>query len=232
MMQIRKAEDRGHFNHGWLDTYHTFSFAEYQDAQHMGFRKLRVINEDRVAPGMGFPTHSHRDMEIITYVMEGELQHKDSIGNGALIRPGDVQRMSAGSGVTHSEYNASKKNPVHLLQIWIFPDKANLAPGYEQKTISPRTQEEKFVLLASPDAAGGSVTVHQNVRLLAAILSAGQETKISLKKGRHAWVQVAHGAIALNKKTLNQSDGAAISDETTLQFSAKKDSEVLLFDLA
>ncbi len=232
MIRIRKAEDRGHFNHGWLDTSHTFSFADYQDPDHMGFRKLRVINEDRVAPGMGFPTHSHRDMEIITYVLAGAVEHKDSLGNTGVIRPGDVQRMSAGTGVTHSEFNPSKKEPLHLLQIWIHPEKNNIAPGYEQKNFTQDQKRGKFALVASPDSAEGSVRVHQDVRLFAALLKAGEEAKISLKPRRYAWVQVALGAVVLNGQELKQSDGAAVSDEMALQFSAKKDCEILLFDLA
>ena len=232
MIKIRKAQERGHFDHGWLDTYHTFSFADYQDPANMGFRKLRVINEDVVAAGMGFPTHSHRDMEIITYVLAGAVEHKDSMGNTGIIRPGDVQRMSAGSGVTHSEFNPSKKEPLHLLQIWIFPEKNDQTPSYEQKSFTESQKKGKFALVASPDAAQGSVTVHQDVRLYAAILKAGESAKVSLKPGRHAWAQVAHGEAVLNGKDLKQSDGAAISDETSLEFTAKKDSEILLFDLA
>ena len=232
IIQVRKAQERGHFDHGWLDTYHTFSFADYQDSAHMGFRNLRVINEDVVAPGMGFPTHSHRDMEIITYVLEGAVEHKDSMGNTGIIRPGDVQRMSAGTGVTHSEFNPSKKEPLHLLQIWIFPEKNGQDPSYEQKSFSDAQKKGKFALVASPDGAQGSVTVHQDVRLFAAVLKKGEGAALSLKSGRHAWAQVARGAVTLNEKDLNTSDGAAISGETILEFTAKKDSEILLFDLA
>ena len=232
MIKIRKAGDRGHFNHGWLDTYHTFSFADYQDPANMGFRKLRVINEDVVAPGMGFPTHSHRDMEIITYVLAGAVEHKDSMGNTGVIRPDDVQRMSAGSGVTHSEFNPSRNEPLHLMQIWIHPEKNDQTPSYEQKNFPESEKKGKFKLVASPDSAAGSVAVHQDVRLFAAVLKAGEEAEVPLQAGRHAWVQVARGEAALNGKDLRQSDGAAVSDETTLQFTAKKDSEILLFDLA
>ena len=238
MIRIRRAEERGHFDHGWLDTFHTFSFAEYHDPAFMGFRSLRVINEDRVAPGAGFPTHSHRDMEIITYVLEGMLEHKDSMGNGTVIRPGDVQRMSAGTGVTHSDYTASKKDTVHLLQIWILPEKKNLTPSYEQKNISADQKSGKFVLLASPDGAEGSVTIHQDVRLYASVLNKDRSQTLgdghdrSLRPGRHAWIQVARGAITLNGKPMNASDGAAVSNETSLELSAKKDSEILWFDLA
>ena len=231
MIKIRKAGDRGHFNHGWLDTYHTFSFADYQDAANMGFRKLRVINEDVVAPGMGFPTHSHRDMEIITYVLEGAVEHKDSMGNTGVIRPGDVQRMSAGSGVTHSEFNPSKKEPLHLLQIWIFPEKNSQSPSYEQKSFTDSHKNGKFTLVASPDAAQGSVAVHQDVCLYVSILKEGESAKMNLKPGRYAWVQVAQGELIVNGKELKLSDGAAISDETTLEFAARKDSEILVFDL-
>ena len=230
MIQVRKAEERGHFDHGWLNTYHTFSFADYQDPAWMGFRKLRVINEDFVAAGEGFPTHSHRDMEIITYVLEGAVEHKDSMGNHGVIRPGDVQRMSAGTGVTHSEYNPLKSEALHLLQIWIFPEKQGTKPSYEQKSFSG-IKSGNFVLVASGEGDKGSVTVHQDVRLFAAGLKAGQKTEVSLAPGRHAWAQVARGSVTLNGKTLGQSDGAAVSDETLLKFSADKESEILLFDL-
>lgn len=232
MIKIRKASERGHFNYDWLDTYHTFSFADYMDGEHMNFRKLRVINEDTVAPGMGFPTHSHRDMEIITYVMKGAVEHKDSMGNTGVIRPGDVQRMSAGTGVTHSEFNPSKKEPLHLFQIWIFPEKGGLKPSYEQKSFSDAQKSGRFALVASPDAAEGSVTVHQDARLYAAVLKAGESVSYSLKPGRHAWVQMARGSAALNGQALGPSDAAAVSEETALKITARQDSEILLFDLA
>ena len=232
MIKVRKAADRGHFNHGWLDTYHTFSFADYHDPAHMGFRSLRVINEDVVAPGMGFPTHSHRDMEIITYVLEGAVEHKDSMGNAGVIRPGDVQRMSAGTGVTHSEFNPLKNEPLHLLQIWILPGEKDQKPGYEQKNFKKDQNRSGFMLVASPDGTDGSVTVHQDVGFFSGIFKAGEGASVSLEPGRHAWVQVARGAITLNGQALNASDGAAISDEITLQFAAQKDSEILLFELA
>lgn len=232
MITIRRAKERGHFNHGWLDTYHTFSFAEYHDPDFMGFRSLRVINEDVVAQGMGFPTHSHRDMEIITYVLEGEVEHKDSMGNSGVIRPGDVQRMSAGTGVTHSEFNPSKKNPLHLLQIWILPEKGGTAPGYEQKSFSSAQGSGKLTLVASPTGEGGSVTIRQDARLWAAVLKAGTETPFKLNAGRHAWLQVARGSLSLNGQPLQASDGAAVSNETLLALKTQKDSEILLFDLA
>jgi len=232
MIKIRKSEERGHFNFGWLDTYHTFSFGDYWDPEYTGFRDLRVINEDRVIPGGGFPMHSHQDMEIVTYILEGALEHKDNLGHGSVIGPGEIQRMSAGTGITHSEFNASKSEEVHLLQIWIHPEKNNIAPGYEQKNFTQDQKRGKFALVASPDSAEGSVRVHQDVRLFAALLKAGEEAKISLKPRRYAWVQVALGAVVLNGQELKQSDGAAVSDEMALQFSAKKDCEILLFDLA
>jgi len=232
MIRIRKAKERGHFEHGWLDTYHTFSFAEYHDPAFMGFRSLRVINEDVVAPGMGFPTHSHRDMEIITYVLEGEVEHKDSMGNSGVIRPGDVQRMSAGTGVTHSEFNPSKKNPLHLLQIWVLPEKKGTVPGYEQKSFSNTQGSGKLTLVASPTGEGGSVTIRQDARLWSAVLKAGAETSLKLSAGRHAWLQVARGSMVLNNQPLQTSDGAAVSDESLLTLKFQKDAEILLFDLA
>ncbi len=232
MIRVRKAGERGHFNHGWLDTFHSFSFSEYHDPAHMNFRKLRVLNEDVVAPGMGFPTHSHSDMEIITYVLSGAVEHKDSMGNSGIIRPGDVQRMSAGTGVTHSEFNPSKKEALHLLQIWIFPEKKGLAPSYEQKTFPDGEKRGKFRLVASREASEGSVKIHQDANLSAAVLKAGEKARVALKSSRHAWVQVARGEVTLNGQELKLSDGAAVSDETSLEFAARKDSELLLFDLA
>jgi len=232
MISIRKSSERGHANHGWLDSYHTFSFADYYDPAHMAFRSLRVINEDRVAPGMGFGTHPHRDMEILTYVLEGALAHKDSMGNGSQIKPGEVQRLSAGTGITHSEFNSSKTEPVHLLQIWIVPEKIGLTPGYEQHAFSREEKLGKFRLMASHDARDGSVKIHQDVNLFAAILEPGASVNYDLKSGRHAWVQVARGAVQLNGKTLETGDGAAVSDEAQLNFAARQPSEILLFDLA
>ena len=232
MLTLRRAHDRGHFDHGWLDTYHTFSFADYYDPAHMGFRHLRVINEDRVQPGHGFPTHGHRDMEILTYVLEGALEHKDSLGNGSVIRPGDVQRMSAGTGVTHSEYNPSKSESVHLLQIWIVPERRGLQPSYEQKAFRDAEKRGQLRLIASRDARDHSVTIHQDVDVYATILDGERTVTHQLRPGRHAWVQVARGAVVLNDQRLEVSDGAAVSDEPTLRIAAATAAEVLLFDLA
>jgi redox-sensitive bicupin YhaK (pirin superfamily) len=232
MISVRKAKDRGHFNFGWLDTNHTFSFGEYYDPRFMGFRDLRVINEDRVAPGRGFPTHGHSDMEIISYVLEGGLEHKDSIGTGSVIRPGEVQRMSAGRGVRHSEKNHSADEPVHFLQIWIMPNEQGIEPGYEQKTYADEEKRGRLRLLASPDGRDDSITIHQDTSLFAAILAPGEEVVYTLAPERHAWIQVAHGAVALNEQRLEQSDGAALSDESSLRIVGLEAAEVLLFDLA
>jgi len=229
---MRQAADRGHADHGWLDTRHTFSFASYYDPRFVGFRALRVINEDRVAPGQGFPTHAHRDMEIISYVLEGGLEHRDSLGTGSVIRPGDVQRMSAGTGVRHSEFNASPSEPVHFLQIWIEPATSGIAPGYEQKAFSDEDKRGRLRLVASPDGADGSVTIHQDARAYATRLAPGVEVVHRLAPGRHAWVQVARGALSLGGQRLGQGDGAAVSDESTLKLVGNKDAEALVFDLA
>ncbi|HXI24158.1 MAG TPA: pirin family protein [Pyrinomonadaceae bacterium] len=232
MITIRKSEDRGHLDHGWLDTYHTFSFDQYYDPAHTHFRTLRVINEDRVAQGKGFPTHSHRDMEIITYILSGSLEHRDSMGNGSVIRPGDVQRMTAGTGVAHSEFNPSASEPVHLLQIWIMPGARNLAPGYEQKFFSEEDRQNKLRLIASPEGSDGSVKINQDARVYASIVE--PETKLThdLKKNRYAWLQVTRGSVGLNDVALNQGDGAAINREDKLEISARDRAELLLFDLA
>jgi redox-sensitive bicupin YhaK (pirin superfamily) len=232
MLTIRKAEDRGHANHGWLNTYHTFSFANYYEPKHMGFRALRVINEDRVSPGNGFGTHGHRDMEIITYVLEGALEHKDSIGTGSVIQPGEVQRMSAGTGILHSEFNHSKTESVHFLQIWLLPEKEGLPPSYEQRNFSPAKTPGKLHLVAARDGRDAAVTVHQDVDLYAAVLEPGDRVSHSLQPQRHAWVQVARGAITLNGLSLDKGDGAAISEETDVVIEATTDAEILLFDLA
>ena len=232
MLTIRKAEDRGHANHGWLNTYHTFSFANYYEPKHMGFRALRVINEDRVSPGNGFGTHGHRDMEIITYVLEGALEHKDSIGTGSVIQPGEVQRMSAGTGILHSEFNHSKTDSVHFLQIWLLPKKEGLPPSYEQRNFSPAKTPGKLHLVAARDGRDSAVTVHQDVDLYAAVLEPGDRVSHSLQSQRHAWVQVARGAITLNGLSLDKGDGAAISEETDVVIEATTDAEILLFDLA
>jgi len=232
MINIRKAGDRGHFDHGWLDTSHSFSFADYYDPAHMGFRQLRVINEDRVQPGRGFGTHAHQDMEIITYVLDGALAHKDSLGNGSVIRPGDLQRMSAGTGVTHSEYNHSPSEPVHFLQIWILPARRGIEPSYEQKTFGEPETRDTLRLIASRDGRDGSVTVHQDVEVFATLLGSGKSIRHALRPERHAWVQVARGSVTLNGMPLQQSDGAAVSQESVLELAAKGTAEALVFDLA
>jgi redox-sensitive bicupin YhaK (pirin superfamily) len=231
MMVIRPGAARGHFDHGWLDTYHTFSFASYHDPQHMGFRSLRVINEDRVKPGEGFGTHAHRDMEILTWVLEGALEHKDSMGNGSIIRPGDIQRMSAGTGVTHSEFNPSRDEPVHLLQIWLLPRQRGLSPGYEEKGFPPETRRGGLRLIAARDGRAGAVTIHQDADLWTALLEPGESVRHILEAGRHAWLHVAAGSVAANGMALRAGDGAAISDEKVVEGTAKDRSEILLFDL-
>lgn len=232
MLTVRKAQERGHFDFGWLDTYHTFSFGDYHDPRQMGFRSLRVINEDRVVPGQGFGTHPHRDMEIVTYILEGALEHKDSMGNGGVIRPGDVQRMSAGTGVTHSEFNASKTEPVHLLQIWLLPERRGLTPGYEQKHFLEAQRRNRLCLVAARDAREGAVAIHQDASVYASILGRGEGVTHTLAPERHAWVQVARGALRVNGTLLPQGEGAAISDESEVSLSAEEAAELLLFDLA
>ena len=232
MITIRKSQERGHFDHGWLNTYFTFSFADYCDPQHVHFRTLRVLNDDRVAAGAGFPEHPHRDMEIVTYVLDGALEHRDSMGNGSVIRPGDVQYMSAGSGVTHSEFNASKTEPVHLLQIWMFPEKKGMKPAYDQKNFPREDKQGKLRLVASPDGREGSVTIRQDNELYATVLGAGESVRHELKPERHAFVQVARGSVKLNGTKLVEGDGAAISEEKAVELTGVKDAEVLLFDLA
>ena len=232
MITIRKSAERGHFNLGWLDTYHTFSFDQYYDPAHVHWRSLRVINEDRVAPGQGFPTHSHRDMEIITYILSGALEHRDSMGSGSVIRPGDVQRMSAGRGVSHSEFNPSDSESVHLLQIWILPQSPGLAPSYEEKSFSEDERRGRWRLVASEDGREGSVTIQQDARLYAAILDAGASVEHTLGANRYAWLQVARGAVKLNEFDLQAGDGAAVSNETALKAVAQESAEILLFDLA
>ena len=232
MIHIRRAKERGHFDFGWLNTYHTFSFDQYYDPNHMAFRALRVINEDRVAPGAGFPTHSHRDMEIITYILEGALRHQDSMGNGSVIRPGDVQRMTAGTGVAHSEFNPSQNEPVHLLQIWILPNQKGLTPGYEQKAFSEEERRNELRLIASPTGESGAVKINQDARVFASIVDDKQQVEYSLQSERHAWIQVARGTVSVNSETLEQGDGAAISEESSLTIAGEGTAEVLLFDLA
>jgi quercetin 2,3-dioxygenase len=231
MLKIRRASERGHANHGWLDSFHSFSFADYYDPNHMGFRNLRVINEDRVAPGRGFGTHAHRDMEIVSYVLEGGLEHKDSLGTGSVIRPGDVQRMSAGTGVSHSEFNASQHEVVHFLQIWLLPSTRGLTPSYEQKTFSEADRTNRLRLIVSPDAAEGSLEIHSDARVYAATLTAGQSINHELPPGRHAWVQVARGSLSLNGHELQVGDGVAISDEARLSIASPGGAELLVFDL-
>jgi len=231
MISIRPSDERGHANHGWLDTFHTFSFNTYYDPRYMGFRQLRVINEDRVAPDRGFGTHSHRDMEIITYVLEGALAHKDSIGTSSVIRPGEVQRMTAGTGVSHSEYNHSPTEPVHFLQIWIEPERQNLEPGYEQRAYPAEEKQGKLRLVASKDGRGNSVTIHQNTELYAAILAENEEVIHHLESGRNAWIQIISGEVTINGTTLKGGDGAAISDELTVKIVCTTATEFLLFDL-
>jgi len=231
MITIRRAKERGHADHGWLDTYHTFSFADYWDPRHMGWGPLRVINEDRVAPGTGFPTHAHRDMEIITYVLEGALEHRDSLGTGSVITPGEVQRMSAGTGVRHSEYNASRTEPVHLLQIWIQPARAGIAPEYEQKTVPVSERRGRLRLIAAPDGRDGAVTIHQDAAVYATTLARGEAVEHALAAGRLGWLQVARGALLLNGERLAQGDGAAIEDEHALTIETLETAEALLFDL-
>jgi len=233
MMILRPADERGHADHGWLNTFHSFSFGDYFSPRHMGYRSLRVINEDWVDPGKGFGTHPHRDMEIITYVLEGALSHKDSLGNGAPIRPGDVQRMSAGTGVLHSEFNPSNTEPVHLLQIWILPEKNGLTPSYEQKTFPTEEKLNQLRIIASPDGNQGSVTIHQDARLYASILQSGKSVHHGLSSRRHAWIQIARGEVIVNGTRMRAGDGAAFDDDAAIEITGKHaQSEFLLFDLA
>ncbi|HEU4506825.1 MAG TPA: pirin family protein [Pyrinomonadaceae bacterium] len=231
MLSIRKSHERGHFDHGWLNTYHTFSFDQYYDPRYMGFRDLRVINEDFVAPGRGFPMHAHRDMEIITYILEGGLQHEDSMGNGSVIRPGDVQRMTAGTGVRHSEKNASNAERVHLLQIWILPNAEGLQPGYEQKAFSEDERRGQFRLIASNEGRDGSVRLNQDVNVFASILDGGQEIERTMDPARYGWIQVARGSISVNGENAGQGDGVVVVGESSLKIKAQENAEILLFDL-
>ena len=231
-MQIRKSEERGYADHGWLRSFHTFSFADYHDPAHIGFGALRVINEDRVKPGMGFGTHGHRDMEIISYVLEGALEHKDSMGNGSVIRPGDVQRMSAGTGVQHSEFNTSKSAEVHFLQIWIQPGVTGIAPGYEEKHFDAASKRGRLKLVASPDAREGSVKIHQEALLYAALLDGAEKITHTLPAGRRAYVHVARGSISVNGQALAAGDAVKLSGEPTITLEGGNAAEVLLFDLA
>ena len=232
MIRIRRADERGHFNHGWLDTYHTFSFADYSDPAHMGFHSLRVINDDRVAPGQGFGMHGHRDMEIVTYVLEGSLRHRDSMGNGSVIPAGELQRMTAGTGVRHSEFNPSNTQWVHLYQIWLLPNQRGLQPSYEELALNSDEKHGRLRLIASPDGRDGSMTIHQDARLYLSSLLPGQKVSHKIEPGRSAWLQVLRGEIVSFETTLIAGDGLAITDENTVAVRAATASEVLLFDLA
>jgi redox-sensitive bicupin YhaK (pirin superfamily) len=231
MIVKRPAGERGGGNHGWLDTRHTFSFSDYYDPRHMGFRVLRVINEDRVQPGQGFGMHGHRDMEIVTYVLEGELEHRDSLGNGEVLRPGEFQRMTAGTGIRHSEFNPSPTQPVHLYQIWLLPDRPGHQPSYEQKSFPAAERTGRLRLVASPDGRDGSLTIHQNAEVFLSSLDQGRPVTLALRPGRHAWLQVLRGGVQLNGLDLDAGDGAAVSDETALTLTAARPAEVMLFDL-
>ena len=232
MLKLRRSQERGHSDHGWLDTYHSFSFGDYHDAEHMGFRNLRVINEDVVQPARGFGTHGHRDMEIVTFVLEGELAHQDDMGNGSIIRPGDVQRMSAGRGVLHSEKNPSSSDPVHLLQVWILPDQAGGNPEYEQKSFALEARRDRLALLVSPDGRDGSVTIHANAFVFASELSANSSIAHELEPGRHAWLHVTRGELVVGGEKFAPGDGAAVSNEKRLELRAgASGAAFLLFDL-
>jgi quercetin 2,3-dioxygenase len=232
MIVLHNRMARGHTRTGWLDSRHTFSFGQYHDPNYMGFRTLRVINEDRVIPGAGFPTHSHRDMEIVTYVLAGELAHKDSLGTGSVIRPGELQRMTAGTGIQHSEFNHSTANPVHLLQVWILPEREGLPPSYEQKRFDPALRRGRFQLVGDRTGRGGAITIHQDVGLYLADLRAGDGLSRALGPGRHAWLQVLRGAIAVDDDDLKEGDAAAFSGEAAVAITASADAEIMLFDLA
>lgn len=231
MLKIRRAAERGHLNHGWLDTYHTFSFADYHDPDHMSFRALRVMNEDTIAPGMGFGMHGHRDMEIVTYVLSGDLEHQDSLGNGEVLHAGEFQRMSAGTGVRHSEFNPSATEAVHLYQIWLLPRAKGLPPTYEQRRFDTREQQGRLRLVASPDGSHDSLTIQQDVQIYLSQLASGNQIIYPLKAGRHAWLQVLRGSLAANGLSLAEGDGLAISDEAQLTIDAPAEAEIMLFDL-
>ena len=232
MIRVRRAAERGHFDHGWLDTYHTFSFADYYVPAHMGFRSLRVVNDDRVAPGQGFGMHGHRDMEIVTYVLDGALEHRDSLGNGSIIRAGELQRITAGTGVRHSEFNPSDTESVHLYQIWLLPERKGLEPGYEQIVVEEAQKRGRFHLVASPDGADGSLTIRQDARLYLASLLPGEAAAQQIERGRAAWLQVLRGKVSVLGNDLSAGDGAAITDEKAVVVQATAPAEVLLFDLA
>jgi hypothetical protein len=232
MIRIRKGDERGHFDHGWLDTYHSFSFSDYYDPGQMGFRSLRVINEDRVAPGRGFGMHPHRDMEIVTYVLSGAIAHRDSLGTGSVLRAGELQRMTAGTGIRHSEFNDSATEPVHLYQIWLLPERRGLEPGYEQRGFDVAGRRGRFRVVAAPDGRDGALTIRQDATLHLAALEAGEQAVHPLAPGRHAWLQVLRGRVTLDGRPLEAGDGAALSEEAGLTVRAEESSEVLLFDLA
>lgn len=232
MLTLRPSNERGHADHGWLNTYHSFSFANYHDPKQMGFRSLRVINEDYVAPGEGFGMHPHRDMEILTYIVSGTLEHKDSLGNTGQIVPGQLQRISAGTGILHSEYNPSEKDPVHLLQIWIRPNRNGHTPGYEQKDFPIQQEKNRLIALANPDGENGALRINQDTRLFSATLESGQSLRLDDKALRHAWVQVVKGALDVNGVSMKAGDGLAVSDEKNWEFKAGAEAEFLLFDLA
>ncbi len=232
MIHVRRSNQRGHARHGWLESFHTFSFADYYDPEFMGFRALRVVNEDRVQPGHGFPPHSHRDMEIITYIVDGALEHKDSMGNGSVIEPGDIQRMSAGTGVTHSEYNHSGRDLVHLLQIWVLPETQSLEPSYEEKHFDPGSRQGRLRLVASRDGRDESVLIHQDVDMYAALVNDGDRLEHTLAAGRGAWLQVVRGDLEVNRQSVGAGDGIALADEAVVAIEAASAAEVVLFDLA
>ena len=231
MLEIRKANDRGHANHGWLNTYHTFSFSSYRDPRFMGFRSLRVMNEDWVASGQGFGTHPHQDMEIVTYVLKGALEHKDSMGNGEVLRPGEFQRMTAGTGITHSEFNPSTTEPTHLYQIWLFPDRKGYEASYEQKQFPAADRHNRLQLVASPTAEEGSLLIHQDARIFLAQLDTNEQVEYAISASRHAWLQVLRGSVSVNDHDLETSDGVAVSDEAQLTIRATSEAEIMLFDL-
>ncbi len=232
MITIRKANERGHADHGWLNSYHTFSFAGYRDPQHMDFRSLRVMNEDRVAASQGFGTHGHSDMEIVSYVLEGALEHKDSMGNGEVLKPGEFQRITAGTGITHSEFNGSDSQTTHFYQIWLLPERKGIEPSYEQKSFDSAERINRWQLVASRDAASGSLLIHQDARIYLLDLEQGKSIEQTLPVDRHAWIQVLRGSVSLNGEKLTAGDGVAVSDETQLHFEASTNAEIMLFDLA
>ena len=232
MFTIRRAEERGHADHGWLNSYHTFSFAGYRDPKQMGFQSLRVINEDRVAAGQGFGTHAHHDMEIVSYVLEGELEHQDSMGNGEVLRPGEFQRITAGTGITHSEFNPSADHSTHFYQIWLLPERKRIEPSYEQKAFDPADRQNQLQLVASREAHNGSLLIHQDVNIYLADLEVGKELTFEIPPGRHVWLQVLRGSVNASGNHLDTSDAVAVSDEAALTIMARSDAEVMLFDLA